>query len=870
MSAQLFSRSRPVNVPLVLALIALAACGGSTSDFRSAWSDTPDRVWPGPEYWSNPLQDWRVVSGRLENAVSGGDRNVFLLTREVSADPGTLEMAVTLGQIDDATTLDEGFVGFRVGIKGRFHDYRDSALRGIGLDAGMATDGRLFVGRLDDAAPLGGDLPHRVRLELSARPAGPAYRVELRARDERGTILAETARDDVPPEWLTGGVALVSSAGPVGETPPDDFPMLGDKPGTRRGGNVRFWFDDWRVSGTKVTAHEDRTYGPILFAMHTLSRQVLKLTAQMAPVGAAAGHVHLEIRDAGEATWREVAAAPIDPLARTATFRVAGWDASRDVAYRVRYALAGRPGGAPRDYFFEGTIRHDPVEKPALVVAAFTGNNDVGFPHADVVRHVSHFRPDLLAYTGDQIYERVGEYGIQRAPLEAAMLDYLRKWYIFGWEYRDLLRDIPSVELPDDHDVYQGNIWGAGGPHAEGFGAAGQDQGGYTMPAEWVNATQRTQASHLPDPDDPTPIEQGINVYYTSLRYGGLDLAVIEDRTWKSAPKVALPDAEIVNGWSRNPGYDARRDGDVAGAELLGPRQEAFLERWAADWSGGVWMKVVVSQSPFADVMTLPVGTRADEIIPKLPILAPGEYPDDEGPVQDHDSNAWPQSARNRALRAMRKGLAVHIAGDQHLGSTVQYGIDTFGDAGWVISVPSVANYWPRRWFPPEPGGNHQEGSPRYTGDYFDGFGNRVTVHAVSNPVQTTIEPHEINERAPGYGIVTFDRAARTIAFANWPRWVDPAEPGAAPYPGWPITVAQTDNGLPPPTWVLDPIDAHGLVNPVVQVVDQASGEIVYTLRIEGAAFTPTVYGHGVYTVKVGEPDSGVEFVHADQRARRQ
>jgi hypothetical protein len=98
---------------------------------------------------------------------------------------------------------------------------------------------------------------------------------------------------------------------------------------------------------------------------------------------------------------------------------------------------------------------------------------------------------------------------------------------------------------------------------------------------------------------------------------------------------------------------------------------------------------------------------------------------------------------------------------------------------------------------------------------------------------------------------------------------VDPAAPGAAPYPGWPITVTQADNGLPPATWVLDPIDAHGLTDPVVQVVDQATGDIVYTLRIVGTAFTPTVFKAGVYTVKVGEPDQGMEFVHADQRARR-
>jgi hypothetical protein len=139
----------------------------------------------------------------------------------------------------------------------------------------------------------------------------------------------------------------------------------------------------------------------------------------------------------------------------------------------------------------------------------------------------------------------------------------------------------------------------------------------------------------------------------------------------------------------------------------------------------------------------------------------------------------------------VKKAGAVHISGDQHLGMMVQYGIDAFRDGPFAICVPSVANFWPRRWFPEQEGANRAPGAPRNTGDYLDGFGNKMTVLAVSNPFRHGIEPADINDRAPGYGIITFDRRERTIGFANWPRWVDPKAPGAKPYPGWPITVRQ-------------------------------------------------------------------------------
>jgi hypothetical protein len=264
----------------------------------------------------------------------------------------------------------------------------------------------------------------------------------------------------------------------------------------------------------------------------------------------------------------------------------------------------------------------------------------------------------------------------------------------------------------------------------------------------------------------------------------------------------------------------------------------------------------------------MPKGTTSDSITTQLRVMEPGEYAEGEAPVQDHDSNSWPQTPRNNALRAMRKGFALHVAGDQHLGSTIQYGIDEWNDASWAICVPSVANVFPRRWFPPAPGRNRRPDQPAYTGEYRDGFGNRMTVHAVSNPTAVGIEPAAINHRAPGYGIVTLDRETRRITLENWPRWVDPAQPGAEPYEGWPITIGQLDNGFPREGLSLPAVESE-VEDPIVQVIDASSGEPVYTIRIQGKSFTPRVRQAGVYTVKVSAPEQNYEREFAGQRAAR-
>lgn len=518
--------------------------------------------------------------------------------------------------------------------------------------------------------------------------------------------------------------------------------------------------------------------------------------------------------------------------------------------------------GRMKQQSYTGTIRRDPVGKQDIVVGLLTCIWDFGFPHTDFVTNLAFHKPDVLFWTGDQIYESVGGFGAieGRGPdlIEPAMLDFLRKWFIFGWAVRDLTREIPSVCMTDDHDMYHGNIWGCGGRPtnpALGNGIPGQDSGGYKMPPRWINMVQRLQTSHLPDPFDPTPVQQGINVCYTDLHWGGVSFAVLEDRKWKSAPKEHLPDANIVNGFPLNPAWEAAKQSNAPDAELLGQRQLNFLESWAANWSGGTWMKFAVSQTLFGCLHTEPMGIVNDSKDPEESIPPVGVYLEDQHLVADHDTGGWPQHERNAAIRKWRKAFAPHLCGDQHLGSTSHYGIDQFRDGVYSVCTPAISNLWPRRWFPPAPAPNGLPGT-RNTGDYLDAFGNRMSVVAVANPARYEGEGLEgLRFRATGYTILTCNRATRKITIVVWPRWVDPSAKGARPYDGWPITINQLENGLWGAQWELDRIETAGFRDPVVQIQEEASDEVVYTVRINGESFTPPVRKEGTYSILAYDPD---------------
>lgn len=847
------------------------------ASFRSAWPDEIERAWVGPEYWANRLQDWRIFDGRLE-CVEGSTekpaRTVHLLTRRLGEEKGGFMLKVRTGLIEPPSGAPEDAAsGFLIGA-GPELDYRAAALvhhspgPGGGLVAAMDGSGRaVFRDMTTEGMPLlvfdnssTNPLPNEVDIQLTGKPNNDAYELELSVHDvATGNITSRMILKEVTPDRLIGNIALVSHPG----TSPQP---------------VRFWFRDWQVNGKKIEVHEDRLCGPVLCTQYTLSHGILKMTAQMMPLGPKDTQtVRLEIEKDGR--WTEVSSTELNPSGFTAPFRIDNWNDNTNVPYRVVYDLKTANGNTPPHAWY-GMVKKNPIDKDEIVLAAFTGNHNVRhggvdrglfewtiegcwFPHDELVDHVFKHDPDVLFFSGDQVYE-----GASPTRAEIKPLDYLYKWYLWCWAFRDLAKDRPCICIPDDHDVYQGNLWGAGGRKA-----VRQDDGGYTRPPEFVNMIQRTQTSHLPDPPDPTPVGQGIDVYYCTMNYGPISFAIIEDRKFKSSATVMVPQGQVVNGWFQNPDFDPAKKADVAGATLLGQRQLDFLHDWSGDWSQGAQMKAVLSQTLFSNVATLPKEGTSNGVLPQTRIMGPDEYPEDWKLAADADSNAWPQTGRNRALREMRRGFAAHIAGDQHLGSTIQYGIDDWGDGPFALCVPSIANFWPRRWYPPKPGRNRKPGMPRYTGDYLDGFGNRMTVYAVSNPTITGQKRSNLYDRAPGFGIAKFDTANRSITLECWPRWEDPSKQDAQHYPGWPITITQADNYGRKAKAYLPTIQVRGLADPVIQVIDERSNETIYTLCIKGDAFRPKVFESGTYTIKVGAPDSkgmkllkGVQSLHPDQQ----
>ncbi len=805
-----------------LVLVVGAASPSTAASFESDWSGAIDRVWPGGAYWSNPLQDWRVRDGSLVCVNPANNRNVHLLTHQLNEKDVSFETSVTVSYSEK--TRPNARAGFLLGVDGAIDDHRYAAVRGGGgTPAGLTPEGKLHLA----GKTAGGDLPlSAVTLRLRAEPADGGFTAVLTAHAPDGGEALASVRKKLSADALVGNLALAC-----------------DGKGDQGKGHVAY--SGWSVSGDKVTAHPDHAFGPILHTMYTLSRGTLNMTAQMAPVGEANNRtVRLEVRKDGD--WSTADTAEIHALARTATFRVTDWNSAEDVPYRVVYEMK-RADGSTRRATWSGTVRKEPVDKSTVTVAGFTGNKDYAFPDTPVVKGVRHHDPDVLVFTGDQIYENVAGYGVRRVDdVSVATLDYLRKWYLLGWSWRHLTKNRPTVCLPDDHDVYQGNIWGSGGRSVPSIGK--HARGGYGMPPKWVNMVQRTQTSHLPAPYDPEPVAQGIGVYYTDMLYGGISFAVIEDRKFKTGPAGYTPTQKGRPDHVQAPSFDPQTV-DFSDARLLGERQLKFLRDWSGNWKG-VDMKMALSQTVFAGVPNIHGGGK------RL--------------VADLDSNGWPPSARNRALEVLRRGYAFHLNGDQHLPMLLHYGVNDWGDAPYTLSVPSIAAGYPRAFRPKQPGKNRKEGMPKYTGQFHDGFGNKFTAWAVANPGSAP-EPKgsfagpykRAHRKSSGYGLVRMHKERLEITIECWPELTNPAVGKTTEqFPGWPKTVKMAANYGRVARGRLPTIRVRGMEDPVVKVYESLRGRLVHARRYRGQSVRPKVFHrYRRYHVKVGEPGEQMKTV---------
>jgi alkaline phosphatase D len=206
----------------------------------------------------------------------------------------------------------------------------------------------------------------------------------------------------------------------------------------------------------------------------------------------------------------------------------------------------------------------------------------------------------------------------------------------------------------------------------------------------------------------------------------------------------------------------------------------------------------------------------------------------------------------------LRRAQAFHIAGDQHIPGVLHYGVDAHGDGSVAFAGPAVNTGYPR-WFEPATAPWTQPKQAGVTGEFTDSFGHPMTVLAVKNGA---VSPRQgdvlqfLDDKSSGIGMVRFDKARRKIRIECWPLLADVSQ-ASTQMPGWPLEIDVRQNDGRKVTRHLPELNVTGVKQPLIEVTDEASGELVYALRATGPGFRPHVFAPGKYSVRISNPETG-------------
>ena len=179
--------------------LAAAPRSTPTAGFESKWRG--NRVWIGPQYWANPLQDWRI-EGDTVVVRAGENRTLHLLTHQTDTSIGGWWMSVRV--TTPAGAGPDTSAGFRFGVRGLIEDYRHAlVLYKQWVDAVVRVDGRLILDGETSAHTV--PVTQAITLEL---------RVENGAAELRATAGGKTASvtKRLVGSRFRGNIALVATA----------------------------------------------------------------------------------------------------------------------------------------------------------------------------------------------------------------------------------------------------------------------------------------------------------------------------------------------------------------------------------------------------------------------------------------------------------------------------------------------------------------------------------------------------------------------------------------------------------------------------------------------------------------------------------
>ena len=193
--------------------LALSATILNADDYSLKSPSQVTRPWIAPEIWTTPMMDWQLNKGRVEITQGGRGHDLQLLTHQMKAGDGSFRMSVRTGELNAHSK--GGAAGFRFAVTGAMpNEYRSGLFSSNGVNAGITTEGKLFIGGKFSPETLNVALLDDVRLDLEIICKGSNASATITAKSGNGSVavIGEFSAK-VKSDPLIGNIGLF--AGPI-------------------------------------------------------------------------------------------------------------------------------------------------------------------------------------------------------------------------------------------------------------------------------------------------------------------------------------------------------------------------------------------------------------------------------------------------------------------------------------------------------------------------------------------------------------------------------------------------------------------------------------------------------------------------------
>jgi alkaline phosphatase D len=177
------------------------------NDVLYTFDNIPDRVWCGEEFWTVPLEGWRMNNGRVECISNIQHATFSVLPYVLTEKSDGFRVLFDMGMIERGEN--DGSAGITIGRKAiEEDDVRASVYFGQGINMGINTQGYAFIEQQTSRLPSGFDFSS-FKVEVTGGKSSGEYLLSLGIKDKEGNNVAELSFS--PEEPVSGILQLVNN-----------------------------------------------------------------------------------------------------------------------------------------------------------------------------------------------------------------------------------------------------------------------------------------------------------------------------------------------------------------------------------------------------------------------------------------------------------------------------------------------------------------------------------------------------------------------------------------------------------------------------------------------------------------------------------